>query len=572
MESSPTQVTARFQRHLLTSCRSSLHTLLQTSSSTTRDYSLEVDAFDLLEADPVLGHMLLKFPNTLMKCLEDAIVEAQRELKRQLQHEAAVAEDGGHLAATAAAAAAAAQADTIRLTIKGDKGNNDGKVLAATRVHARIFHLPPTCCRTSVASMEASDVGRIIQVSGTCVRTSPVQMYESARLYKCTGKKGCSRIFLHEADLEQRNNAMVTPDRCTLGTESGGPCQGTNLQLVENGSIHTDYQEIKIQEAASKLGVGSMPRSLLVKLGADLVDRVQPGDEVVVVGILLAQWQQSAQQGLEPNVGMALKAHSVRVIQENGGSAWQQSADGKSQSGELDKYRKEFDTYWDNCKDRDNFEISWRDNICKAVCPKLYGLSVIKLALLITLIGGVSSNSFHSTDEDDDQDAEGSSIFGASSGFAYEKYQRPDPFRPIQNDSAKGLVYGEQSLSDFQKRRTTDGNNAKAVQTRRRDMSHMLLIGDPGTGSKFSSDLPLFFIGLWTLVCASTLALCFALLSCRVANLTVCCRALSPECPDDWRRDDIGRFDMRCRAGGKRQRVFSGSWCTGLGRQRDLLH
>ncbi|OEU15123.1 MCM-domain-containing protein, partial [Fragilariopsis cylindrus CCMP1102] len=159
-----------------------------------------------------------------------------------------------------------------------------------------------------------------------------------------------------------------------------------------------DYQEIKIQEAASKIGVGSMPRSLLIKLQHDLVDTCQPGDEVVVVGILLAQWQQSAQPGIECNVGMALKAHSARVTQENGASAFVEGA-----VGELDKYKKEFDSFWDDSRRRE-YPIASRDFICKAVCPKLYGLQVIKLSLLLTLIGGVSSSSYEGNEQANEED------------------------------------------------------------------------------------------------------------------------------------------------------------------------
>ena len=224
---SPAEVESRFLHHLLSvdSCRDSLRVLLTSKSKTTRDYSLEVDAFVLLEADPVLGHLLLRFPSTLKPLLENAIVQAQKELRRQAQE----------------------QGDSTEYSIKGDKG--DGKNLQASRVHARLVHLPPTCCRASVASVEAKDVGKIVQLSGTVVRTSQVQMYESARTYKCTGKYGCSRTFVQYADLEQSTNSLTKPARCPLVMEGGQRCKGSNFQLENNGSVHTDYQEIKIQEA-----------------------------------------------------------------------------------------------------------------------------------------------------------------------------------------------------------------------------------------------------------------------------------------------------------------------------------
>lgn len=224
---SPSEVEDRFMKHLLSvdSCRSALDVLLTSSSSTTRDFSLEIDAFELLLSDCVLGQLLLRFPSTLLPILENAIVRAQKVMQGQRQEEG----------------------DYVRTSVKGDKG--DGRGLPASRVHARLVHLPPTITRSSVASMKARDVGKMVQLSGTVVRTSSVQMYESARTYKCTGKNGCSRTFMQYADLEQRTNALATPDRCPLATEGGQMCKGTNLQVEKDGSIHTDYQELKIQEA-----------------------------------------------------------------------------------------------------------------------------------------------------------------------------------------------------------------------------------------------------------------------------------------------------------------------------------
>jgi DNA replicative helicase MCM subunit Mcm2 (Cdc46/Mcm family) len=205
----------------------------------------------------------------------------------------------------------------------------------------------------------------------------------------------------------------------------------------------------------------------MVKLQHDLVDSCQPGDEVQLVGSLLAQWQQSAQPGIECNVGMALDAHSIRVVQENGSSAWKQSEDNTS-SVETEKYKKEFDAYWadDRRKER---PIAARDFICKAVCPKLYGLHIIKLGLLITLIGGVqaSDNTSKNTSQPTMQTSETAQHMDA-----------PEPFRMTFNEKSKSdIVYGDSTSQQHKSKR-----NDNTVQIRRRDMSHLLIIGDPGTG------------------------------------------------------------------------------------------
>ena len=209
----PAQVEERFYRHLLLHSQIGLELLLSANSTTTRDYSLELDMFDLCWEDVVLGQLLLKYPSTLLSLLENAIVRAQKQILKQIQ------EGTIHTQTKIIPYVEGAW------TVKGDRGNSKG--VPATRVHARLVHLPPTCCRTSVASMDATDVGKIVQLSGTVVRTSPVQMYESARTYKCTGKKGCGRTFLQTADLEQVCTSQMSPS-----SPPGWPATMTNHPLT----------------------------------------------------------------------------------------------------------------------------------------------------------------------------------------------------------------------------------------------------------------------------------------------------------------------------------------------------
>lgn len=280
--------------------------------------------------------------------------------------------------------------------------------------------------------------------------------------------------------------------------EGGRRCEGTNLQPEKNGSVHTDYQEVKIQEAASKIGIGSIPRSLMIKLQHDLVDRCQPGDEVTVVGSLLAQWQQpNIQPGIECNVGIALEAHSIQVVQENGASAWKQSGGGEANHSiiQMENYKKEFDAYWGNPRKRVEYPIAARDFICRAVCPKLYGLHIIKLALLITLIGGVPSDAYSSQEENDQSSDDPTRTAGvglSTPAPSTINNQAPEPFRMMQlNNHSSPEIRDNVFMEGSSQQRTTTpargrnqkkSRNGSLVHTRRRDMSHLLLIGDPGTG------------------------------------------------------------------------------------------
>lgn len=405
---SPSVVEDRFYRHLMGDplCLQSMRNLLAENSTTTRDYSVTIDAFDLIDNDPILGQMLLRFPATLLPLLENAIVRGQKALLQEHPHD---------------------MNEIQTISIKGLKQGP-----SVTRVHARLVNLPPSCCQTT---WSAASVGKILQVSGTVVRTRPVQMYECARAYTCSN---CKRAFIVHADLEERHNALPAPTSCPH--QCKGKCK---FQIVPEGSVHTDYQEIKLQESASD---EKLPRSLLVKLHHDLVDTCQPGDDVVIVGSLLAQWQ-SVFPEEECSVGLALSAHSVRVIAET--SALQST----------DHFREEFETYW-----RSNHGIRARDFICQAVCPKLYGMKMIKLGLLLTIIGGVSSD-VTGQDQKERQ--------------ATEEDEGPIPFQVVTNQTRD-----DEPLSSYYdgQRKSRKSRTPQEVQTRRRHQSHLLLVGDPGTG------------------------------------------------------------------------------------------
>ena len=101
------------------------------------------------------------------------------------------------------------------------------------------------------------------------------------------------------------------------------------------------------------------------------------------------------------------------------------------------------------------------------------------------MIGGVSSSS-----EANEQENEEESDNEVSKGIlmsSSNNYMRPESFRLVQNDVASSqdpIRYensGEGSDNNiFRQRRKKKKRNV--VKTRRREMSHMLLIGDPGTG------------------------------------------------------------------------------------------
>lgn len=154
---------------------------------------------------------------------------------------------------------------------------------------------------------------------------------------------------------------------------SGKPCKSTHFDIVENSRVVSDHQIIKIQEQVSKLGVGSIPRSILVVLEDDLVDSVKAGDHVVVVGILMRCWRPVIKD-IRCDLETIVKANSIRI--KNATSAHVLVTE---------ELKKEFAQFW---KHHEREPMRGRNEIIASICPKVYGLFIVKLGVALTVIGG----------------------------------------------------------------------------------------------------------------------------------------------------------------------------------------
>ncbi|CAM9904658.1 unnamed protein product [Ectocarpus sp. 12 AP-2014] len=214
-------------------------------------------------------------------------------------------------------------------------------------------------------------------------------MLEVSREYRCQNKT-CGAVFSVHSDMSQ-GNLLAPPTSCPGVGEK--QCKGT--RFMEHGDHkYSDYQEMKVQEQAQKLSVGSIPRSMVILLQDDLVDSCKAGDDVVVVGELLRRWM-PVFEGVRCDVQVTLRANSVTV---------QSGADqGSSQASKLslstrssnslpprrvsEELRQEFVQLWEANAHR---PLAVRNHVIASVCPQVFGLFTVKLAILLTLIGGVT--------------------------------------------------------------------------------------------------------------------------------------------------------------------------------------
>nr|CCA14521.1 DNA replication licensing factor MCM9 putative [Albugo laibachii Nc14] len=310
--------------------------------------SLLIDAHCLIDFDPNLGILLLQYPEKSLHIFNKALNECLEAADQSSQH-----------------------TDKSQQSSFTHPSEDLQRFRHTSQI--RVENLPPLVLyrKPMISKLRSNDINQLIQLSGIVVRTGMIKMHEQSREYICSNLR-CRYQFLVTSDPEQ-GNVLQLPKVCP--SESTKPCRSTNFELVEGSQIVSDHQVIKVQEQVSRLGIGSIPRSITIILEDELVDVVHAGDHIVVVGILSRCWKPCVKD-VRCDVETFLKANSVRI--KNAASV---------DSVAKEKYCKEFQHFWHRNADE---PMAGRDEIIASICPKVFGLYIIKLAVVLTIIGGCS--------------------------------------------------------------------------------------------------------------------------------------------------------------------------------------
>ncbi|KAJ1434920.1 P-loop containing nucleoside triphosphate hydrolase [Sesbania bispinosa] len=297
-------------------------------------FPLYVDFAELMEDDPRTARLLFAQPNTYLQVFDDAALWAHKIILEDMA--------------------------------------DDKKGIEKKFIHVRInvSGSPLECPETfpSIGRVRVQHRGILLTLKGIVIRSGAIKMHEGERKYMC---QKCKNSFTVYPEVEARNSISL-PSICPI--QKSKPCGGTKFQYVENTIVCHDYQEIKIQESTQVLGVGAIPRSILVILKDDLVDVVKAGDDVIVTGLLTAKWSPELKD-VRCDLDPVLIANNVRRINEL-----------KSEIDISDDIVMKFKQFWVHFKDA---PLKGRNAILRGICPQIFGLFTVKLAVALTLIGGV---------------------------------------------------------------------------------------------------------------------------------------------------------------------------------------
>lgn len=304
-------------------------------------HSVVVDSHILLEHDKLLGHLCLRSPSLiLLEYFPKVLIQEQERLLREIEEYQSQ--------------------NRINTSISWSVKSN---------IHARVQWLPAAHRKATVSSIRAIDVGTFLQFSGTIIRSGALKVLEAVRVFECSNPSCRDKIKVYAA-LNEVGGIIQKPQ----GTCPS--CKKSSLYVeVMSEKVCYDYQEVKVQEQVQRLGVGSIPRAIVVILQHDLVGKCKAGDDVVITGIPIHRWS-TTYKDERCNLEAVIVANTVHTQNSVGGTA----------IGSIlnDDLREEFQQFWEYWKDQ---PLSGRNILVSSVCPQLHGLFIVKLAVLLTLIG-----------------------------------------------------------------------------------------------------------------------------------------------------------------------------------------
>ncbi|RLI75172.1 AAA family ATPase [Archaeoglobales archaeon] len=222
-------------------------------------------------------------------------------------------------------------------------------------VKVRFYNLP-TSRRVLIRDLRAEHISKFISIEGIVRKVTEVRPKIVEATFICGS---CSK----EVTVPQEDNKLSYPYECRACKSKG------KFILIPEKSISIDSQRVRIQEYPENLRGGEQPQTIDVILESDLAGRVNPGDRVVVNGIVRAK-PRGVGGKLLTHMDIFFEGNSIEILQQ------------------------EYEEFEITEEDREKIlELSEDENlydkIIKSIAPAIYGHEDIKLAVALQLFSGI---------------------------------------------------------------------------------------------------------------------------------------------------------------------------------------
>ncbi len=194
-------------------------------------------------------------------------------------------------------------------------------------------------------------IGKVVGVEGVVRKATVVEPKLKVAVWAC---RYCGRTY----SIVQDGIKLKKPFVCVCGKK--------DFELLPDQSAWTDFQRIEIQEPLEYLRGGEQAQSIVVHLEGDLVNRVAPGDRVIIVGVLRLRQP----DGRKTVYGKYIDALYIEPVQK--------------EFEELEPSDEEIKRIKELAKDPNIYE-----KLVRSIAPSIKGHEKIKEAIALQLFGGV---------------------------------------------------------------------------------------------------------------------------------------------------------------------------------------
>lgn len=237
----------------------------------------------------------------------------------------------------------------------------------------------PSCPRT----LTSSSLRQLVCVEGVATKVSTIKPKVVESVHYCPStKKHQTRKYVDPTDPELGlraldNEGRDIPDKHVNITSTVYPTkdsEGNALETEFGLSKYKDHQTITLQEMPEKAPMGQLPRSVELVLDHDLVDKIKPGDRVMVVGVYRAlAYAASKQHSANGTFKTVVLANNVQILGRD--------------ASHLVFSKEDVRTIRSLARREDILSILGR-----SLAPSIYGHNVIKKALALQLLSGCEKN------------------------------------------------------------------------------------------------------------------------------------------------------------------------------------
>ncbi|WP_230972170.1 minichromosome maintenance protein MCM [Archaeoglobus neptunius] len=217
------------------------------------------------------------------------------------------------------------------------------------------FYALPTARKILIRDLRAEHIGKFLAIEGIVRKVTEVRPRIVQAAFACLN---CGSINI----VPQEDSQLRQPFECSK-------CSTKKLIFLPDQSVSVDSQRLKVQEYPENLRGGEQPQTIDVILEGDLAGTVNPGDRVVINGIVRAKPRGVGQRKMT-HMDLYIEGNSVEILHQ--------------EYEEFEITDKDREMIMQLAMSEDIYE-----RIIRSIAPSIYGHEDVKLAIALQLFGGV---------------------------------------------------------------------------------------------------------------------------------------------------------------------------------------